>query len=98
MPQKPKSVPFKTDSINQLPNNKPVVYKLENQGGDTVYAGIAKRGRVQDRLKEHLPSGKDPIPFVKKVKIQQVSSIQEAQKREQGIISRSKPKYNKRGK
>lgn len=98
MADKPKSVPFKSDGIDQLPDNKPVVYRLENAAGDTVYAGVAKRSRVQERLKEHLPGGPDPIPGVKRVKVEQMPTIRDAEKREQGIISRTKPKYNKRGK
>ena len=54
------------------------------------YTGTAKRGRVQERLQEHL--GKIPGS---KVQIEQMSSIHEALKKESNIISRSKPKYNK---
>jgi len=92
-----KTVPFNPAGIEKLPNDKPVVYKIETGGGKNNYTGIAKRGRVQERLEEHLPGGKDPIPGTKVV-IEQAPSIAEAREKEQRIISRSQPKYNEQGK
>jgi excinuclease UvrABC nuclease subunit len=88
-----KTVKYKPDSIDQLPNNKPVVYKIQTEGGNNNYTGVAKRGRVNERIKEHLGE----IPGAS-VQIEQVSSIDEALKKESNIISRSKPKYNIKGK
>lgn len=88
-----KTVKYKPDSIEKLPNNKPVVYKIKTEGGTNNYTGVAKRGRVNDRIKEHL----DTIPGAK-VQIEQMPSISAAQKKEAKIIARSKPKYNKKGK
>lgn len=85
-------------SIESLPNDKPVVYKLLNAQGDNIYTGIARRGNVRERLKDHLPGGSDPIPGVVRVEIQQKDSIDQARETEGRIISRSKPKYNKQGK
>ena len=79
--------------IVPLPNNKPVVYKIVTAGGNNNYTGIAKRGRVQDRINEHL----NEIPGAK-VQIEQMSSISDARKKESNIIKRSQPKYNKQGK
>ena len=76
-----------------LPNDKPVVYKIQTEGGGNNYTGIAQRGRVQDRIKEHLGE----IPGAK-VQIQQKNSIAEARKTETNIIDSSSPKYNKQGK
>jgi len=92
-----KTVSFDRKGIEQLPNDKPVVYKIQTEGGKTNYAGIAKRGRVQDRVEEHLPGSKDAIPGAKVV-IEQTSSVAEAQAKEQRIIARSQPKYNDQGK
>ena len=75
----------------------PQVYKITTEGGRNNYTGIAKRGRVQDRIVEHLSGSKDPIPGTK-VQIEQMSGIQDARAKESRIISRSKPKYNKQGK
>ncbi len=92
-----KTVPFNPTGIEKLPNDRPVVYKIETGGGKNNYTGIAQRGRVQERLAEHLPNGKDPVPGAKVV-IEQSPSIADAREKEQRIITRSQPKYNKQGK
>jgi len=92
-----KTVPFNKTGIDSLPNDKPVVYKILSDGGKNNYTGVAKRGRVQERLEEHLPDGKDAIPGAK-VQIEQMTKISEAEMKEANIISRSKPKYNEQGK
>ena len=95
MPQK--TVDFTQEGITKLPDNKPVVYKILTEGERNNYTGDAQRGRVQERLQEHLPGGKDYVPG-SKVHIEQMSSIQEARQKEERIISRTKPQYNKQGK
>lgn len=55
-------------------------------------------GRVEDRLKEHLPTGPDPVLGGAKVKIQQKPSIAEAKKAEAKAIKRNQPPQNKKGK
>jgi hypothetical protein len=50
---------------------------------------------VQQRLQEHLPAGKDPVPGAK-VQIEQMRSFVQAQEVEARVIARSKPKYNDR--
>lgn len=92
-----KKVPFNKKGIEKLPDDKPVLYRIETEGGKTNYAGVAKKGRVQDRLAEHLPGGKDPIPGAK-VQIEQMPSIAEAKAKEARVIARSKPKHNENGK
>jgi len=92
-----KTVPFNQTGIEKLPNDKPVVYKIETPSGKNNYTGIAQRGRVRERLEEHLPEGKDPVPGAKIV-IEQAKSIAEAREKEQRIITRSQPKYNEQGK
>ncbi|PKP59399.1 hypothetical protein CVT91_06780 [Candidatus Atribacteria bacterium HGW-Atribacteria-1] len=88
-----KKVKFNKTGIENLPNNKPVVYKIMTEGGRNNYTGIAQRGRVQDRIKEHLGN----IPGTK-IQIEQMNSISEAQKKETKILKRIQPKYNKQGK
>jgi len=90
-----KTVKFNESGAAKLPNDKPAVYKIQTESGKTNYVGIAKRGRVQDRIQEHLDAGKIPGA---KVQVQQVSSIQEAEKTEARIIARTQPKYNEEGK
>jgi hypothetical protein len=92
-----KTVRFNPKGISKLPDNKPVVYKITSEGGKNNYTGIAGRGRVQDRVAEHLPSSKDPVPG-SKVQIKQMPSIDAAKALEARIIARSKPPHNKQGK
>lgn len=88
-----KTVSYDPKNIDHLPNDKPVVYKIMTDGGRNNYTGIAKRGRVNDRVKEHLGE----IPG-SKVQIEQMSSISDAMRKEANILKRAQPKYNKRGK
>ena len=96
--KKKKSADFNKDGIESLANDKPVVYKIFNDKDDNLYTGVAKRGRVEERLKEHLPSGPDPVRGGKKVVINQKSSISEALKTEARSIKRSQPPQNRKGK
>lgn len=88
-----KKVKYTKAQIQNLPNDKPVVYKIETESGRNNYTGIAKRGRVQERIKEHL----DEIPGAA-VRIEQQPTIADARAKEARIIKRSQPKYNKQGK
>jgi len=92
-----KTVPFNEKGIEKAPDNKPVVYKILTDGDRNNYTGVARRGRVQERLKEHLPGRKDYIPGAK-VQIEQMSSIKDAEAKEARIIARTKPPHNKQGK
>lgn len=87
-----KKVNYNKTGIEKLPDDKPAVYKIETDSGKNNYTGSAQRGRVQERIQEHL--GK--IPGVK-VRIEQTGSIKEAREKETRIIKQSQPKYNKRG-
>lgn len=88
-----KSANYSKKGIEELPDNKPVLYRIETESGKPNYVGVAKRGRVQDRVAEHLTE----IPGAK-VSIEQFSSISDAVAKEMRVINRSKPKYNKKGK
>ncbi len=88
-----KKTKFNKTGIENLPNNKPAVYKILTEAGKVNYAGVAQQGRVQERITEHLGE----IPGAT-VQIQQTNRIAEARKKEAGIIKRSKPRYNKQGK
>ncbi len=93
-----KSGSFNEQGIEGLAKNKPVVYNIEGKKGNTLYTGVAKRGRVEERIKEHLPDGPDPVRGGAKVKIQQKTSIAEAEKAEAKAIKRNQPSQNKKGK
>jgi len=92
-----KTVPLTRDGIDKLPDRKPVVYKVLSEDGSNLYTGSAMRGRVRERLCEHLPGGKDPIKGGAKVQIEEQPSVEEAQAKEKRIIKRTKPPQNKRG-
>jgi hypothetical protein len=92
-----KTVDFNKTGISKLPNDKPVVYKILSEDRKNNYTGVAQRGRVQQRLQEHLPGGRDQVPGTK-VQIEQMKRIDEAREKEERIISRSQPKYNKQDK
>ncbi|PCJ57008.1 MAG: hypothetical protein COA73_11315 [Candidatus Hydrogenedentota bacterium] len=93
-----KTAPFDKKGIESIAKDKPIVYTIENSAGTNIYTGIAKRGRVEERLKEHLPGGKDPIRGGTKVRIEQKPSIDAAKKSETRIIKSKKPSQNKQGK
>ena len=88
-----KTVKYNKQGIDQLPNDKPVLYRIKTESGNLNYVGIAQRGRVRERISEHL----DKIPGAK-VQIEQFSSITDAQRKEVNVIKRAQSKYNKQGK
>ena len=90
-----KTVKFNPKGIGKLPEDKPVLYRIQTEGGKTNYVGTAKRGRVQERLQEHIDAAEIPGA---KVQIQQMPSIRDAEKTEANIIARRQPKYNEQGK
>ena len=89
---KTKTIKFNISGIEKIPNNKPIIYKILTENNKVNYTGIAKRGRGQKRILEHIGE----IPGAK-VKIEQMNSIEEARKKESNIITRTEPKYNKKG-
>ncbi len=84
---------YNKSSINKLPDDKPVLYKIKTASGAVNYAGIAKRGRVSERIAEHLGE----IPG-SSVSIEQFNSISDARAKEKNVIQRNKPKYNNQDK
>ena len=93
-----KSGSFDEKGIEGLAKDKPVVYTIKDGKDKNLYTGVAKRGRVEERLKEHLPGAADPVRVGVKVKIQQKSSIAAAEKSEARIIKSQQPPQNIKGK
>lgn len=87
-----KTTKYTQEGIKKLPNDKPALYRIKTPSGNINYAGVAKKGRVRERLVEHL----EEIPGAK-VEIEQFSSIQEAREKEERVIKRNQPKYNDQG-
>lgn len=86
---------FTKTNVGKVPKDKPVVYKLKNSKGENLYTGVAKKGRAEDRLKEHLPGGPDPKSGAKSFQIKQTKSIDQAKREEKKIIKQENPKLNK---
>jgi hypothetical protein len=95
-PPKPKTktVDLTLEGIGQLPDDKPVVYKILTKGKRNNYTGVAKRGKIQVTLQEHLQGGKNYVPGAK-IYIERMNSIKDAQQKADRIIQKSTPKYNK---
>ena len=74
---------------SKLPQDKPVVCRIKTNAGQMNYVGIAKGGRVPERILDRLASGNMPGA---KVEIQQKPSIQGARETEKLVIARSQPK------
>ncbi len=89
-----KTVPFNARGAGELPNDKPVVYRIKTKGNRTNYVGVAQRGRVQERIREHVSHARIPGA---KVQVEQKPSIREARATEKRVIARSNPHYNRRG-
>ena len=90
-----KTVNYTPKGATKAPIDKPVLYKILTGSGATNYVGVAKRGRAQERIQEHLDEGNIPGA---KVRIEQMPTIAEALKKEARIIARTQPKYNEQGK
>lgn len=56
------TVPFTRSGIAKVPHNKPAVDTIKTHGGKNNYTGVAKRGRVRERLTEHLATGAHLVP------------------------------------
>lgn len=88
-----KKVNYNKKGIKNLPNDKPVLYRIQTDSGKSNYIGTAKKGRVQERIAEHLAE----IPGAT-VKIEQFKSIKDTQKTEQLTIKLNQPKYSEQNK
>ena len=88
-----KTADYNKTGIEKLVDNKPIVYRIQTQSGKDNYVGVAKRGRVSDRIAEHLGE----IPGAK-VKIEQHANLRDAKASEARIIKRQQPKYNDKSK
>ncbi len=98
MPKFSNARKFNKTNIRNIPEEKPILYRLQNNPGDELYAGVAKKGRVQERLGEHLALKKEKIPGAAKIKFAQFSSIEKAKRAEKQLIEKLEPKFNEQNK
>jgi predicted GIY-YIG superfamily endonuclease len=94
MPKFTNAKKFNKTNIKNIPENKPILYRLLNNSNKELYTGIAKRNRTQDRLSEHLTIKKEKISGATKVKIAQFPNLENAKKTEKKLIKELKPKFN----
>ena len=80
---KKKSAKFNKEDIDNLSDDKPAVYIVEDKKKKNIYTGSAGKGRVKARVKEHLAGRKDSISGGVTVRIIQKSRIKDAQETEQ---------------
>jgi len=92
------AIKFNKTNIKNIPEEKPIVYRLVGNSKKELYDGVAKRGRVQERLLEHLNLRKEKIPGATKVKIAQFKNIEQAEKTEKQLIKKLQPKFNEQNK
>ncbi len=85
-------------NTQNTPDDKPVVYKVLDKKGENIYTGVAKAGRVQERLKEHMRGRPDAIPGADSFSVKQKKSIGGAETEEKRIIQQEKPAQNEQNK
>ncbi len=89
---------FTKTNIENVPENKAIVYKIKNVAGENLYTGVAGRGRGQDRLLEHKELKKKIIPSGTRFQIAQVKTKDRAEQIEKQIIKKEEPKFNEQNK
>ena len=78
-------------NLEKVPGNKPGVYRIKNAGGNVLYVGKAKGGRLPDRIKEHKGEVKGGTQFQYKT----TKTSEAAERLERAEIRRQKPPVNK---
>ena len=82
-----KTVPFNPSGIEKLPENKPVIYRIESAGGRQNSSGSPSAGGCKTRSPSTYLAQRHPVPG-SNVQIEQMPSIQDALKKEHRTISR----------
>ncbi len=98
MPKFSRTQKFTKANVENVPENKAVVYKLKNAAGKNLYTGIAGRGRGQDRLIEHKNLKRETIPGATRFQYAQVKNKNRAEQIEKQIIRKEQPKFNEQNK
>lgn len=93
---KTKVVALTEDGLRCLPIDKTVVYMIKDTNGSNLLTGVASRGRVLTKIREHLLGGPFPLRGGITVQIQQQKTIASAIETASQIIARDKPRYNER--
>ena len=86
-----KSQTITKSNLENVPGNKPGVYRIKNTQGEILYIGRAKGARLPDRIMEH----KGEITGGTKFQFRVTSSKEGAIKLEQQEIKKYRPIVNK---
>ena len=78
-------------NLENVPGNKPGVYRIQNSRKDVLYIGKAKGGRLDDRIREH----KGEIPGGTRFSYKTTSNKDAAERLEKREIKEYKPSFNK---
>ena len=77
--------------IEKVPKNKPGIYRIKNSQNETLYIGMAKGGRLNERIEEHKGKFKGATRFQYKL----APSKEAAERMERKEIKNWKPVFNK---
>jgi len=94
MPKFTNARKFNKNNIKSIPNDKPIIYRLQNNKKQKLYTGIAKKGRIPERLFEHINLKKERIPGATKIKIVQMPNVEKAKIIEKRLMKKFQPRFN----
>ena len=89
---KTKIVALTDDGLRCLPLDKTVVYTIKDKNGTSLFTGVASRGRVSTRIKEHLPDGSMPLVGGITAQILQQETVAAAMKTASEIVRSDRPR------
>lgn len=89
---------FTKKNVAKVPQDKAIVYKIKDRGGENLYTGIAGRGRSRERLLEHKEIKKEKIPEGTRFQYAQVKDKERAHTIEKQIIKKEQPEFNEQHK
>jgi len=81
-------------NIEKVPGNKPGIYRIKNAQDKTLYVGMAKGGRLDERIAEHKGEFKGGTRFQYKL----APNKEAAERMERKEIKNWKPVFNKKDK
>lgn len=81
-------------NIEKVPGNKPGIYRIKNAQDKTLYIGMAKGGRLDERISEHRGTFRGGTHFQYKL----ASNKIKAERIERKEIKNWKPVFNKKHK
>ena len=85
------SKPITKANLENVPGNKPGVYRIKSSLGEILYIGKAKGGRLDERIGEH----KGEIPGGTRFSYKITPSKDAAERLEKREIREHKPSFNK---